>query len=295
MPLYFVLSGLFFKDYGGFRPTIIKKANKLIIPFLFFYLSANILIWINYTLKSTPEAGRQYHILDLFFADSFFNNPIWFLLCLFWDNIIFLGIFKIAKSTIARGVLALIAGLAGYTMATLDIILPLHLTTALSSIPYFFFGYMLKRTPLLYPNAFRKYELPAALMLLVIGIGLSSIFDQPYYSFYNNTPNGNLLLIYITAAAMVTGALLLCKQIGHIPVVSYIGRYSIIPLGIHAVFIHYVAKFPVAIGMPYPTAVTFAITIVLSLACIPIMKRYLPYVTAQKDLLTDRQICAIGR
>lgn len=295
MPLYFVLSGLFFKDYGGFRPTIIKKANKLLIPFLFFYLSANILIWLNYTLKNTPESGRPYHILDLFFADKFFNNPIWFLLCLFWDNIIFLGIFKIAKSTIARGVLALSTGIAGYAMATYDIILPLHLTTAMSSIPYFFFGYMLKRTPLLYPNAFRKYELPAALILLIIGIGLSGIFDQPYYSFYDNTPNGNLFLIYVTAAAMVTGTLLLCKQFGHIPVVSYIGRYSIIPLGIHAVFIHYVAKLPATIGLPYPTAVTFALTIALSLASIPIMKRYLPYVTAQKDLFSDRRMLSIGQ
>ena len=37
MPFYFALSGLFFKDYGGFK-TILKKINKLLIPFLFFYI-----------------------------------------------------------------------------------------------------------------------------------------------------------------------------------------------------------------------------------------------------------------
>ena len=36
MPFYFTLSGLFFKDYGGFR-TILKKVNRLLVPFVFFY------------------------------------------------------------------------------------------------------------------------------------------------------------------------------------------------------------------------------------------------------------------
>lgn len=35
MPLYFILSGLFFKDYGGFLNLLVKKANKILIPFLF--------------------------------------------------------------------------------------------------------------------------------------------------------------------------------------------------------------------------------------------------------------------
>ncbi len=38
MPLYFVLSGLFFKDYGNFRGSGVRKVNKLLIPFVFFTL-----------------------------------------------------------------------------------------------------------------------------------------------------------------------------------------------------------------------------------------------------------------
>lgn len=36
MPLYFILSGLFFKDYGGWVKFLIQKTNKILIPFLFF-------------------------------------------------------------------------------------------------------------------------------------------------------------------------------------------------------------------------------------------------------------------
>ena len=36
MPLYFILSGLFFKQYEGFIGFLKRKTNKLLIPFLFF-------------------------------------------------------------------------------------------------------------------------------------------------------------------------------------------------------------------------------------------------------------------
>ena len=38
MPLYFVLSGLFFKQYEGFYSFLKKKTNKLLIPFLFTFI-----------------------------------------------------------------------------------------------------------------------------------------------------------------------------------------------------------------------------------------------------------------
>ena len=37
MPLYFFLSGMFFKSGISFIDFIIKKINKLIIPFIFFF------------------------------------------------------------------------------------------------------------------------------------------------------------------------------------------------------------------------------------------------------------------
>ncbi len=46
MPLYFFISGIFFKSYEGLFGFFIRKINKLIIPFLFFYLSAFFLKYI---------------------------------------------------------------------------------------------------------------------------------------------------------------------------------------------------------------------------------------------------------
>ena len=38
MPLYFFLSGFFFKTYEGFSDFLKRKSNKLLIPFVFWYL-----------------------------------------------------------------------------------------------------------------------------------------------------------------------------------------------------------------------------------------------------------------
>ena len=46
MPLYFFISGVFFKSYEGLFGFILRKINKLIIPFLFFYLSAFLMKYI---------------------------------------------------------------------------------------------------------------------------------------------------------------------------------------------------------------------------------------------------------
>ena len=81
---------------------------------------------------------------------------------------------------------------------------------------------------------------------------------------------------------MVIGTLLLCKKIGRLPVVSYIGRYSIIPLGIHWVLIHYINK--IMPSLPYSTLVIFVLTVTISICLIPVFIKYFPYFTAQKDL-----------
>lgn len=44
MPLFFFLSGMFFKEYDGFLTFLKKKTNKLLIPFVFFYLTTSVLI-----------------------------------------------------------------------------------------------------------------------------------------------------------------------------------------------------------------------------------------------------------
>ena len=81
MPLYFFLSGLFFKRYEGVLGFMKRKINKLLIPFVFFFLLTSFLIPSIISMLS----GNNFKIelLWSFVSPEFFPNfPIWFLLCL---------------------------------------------------------------------------------------------------------------------------------------------------------------------------------------------------------------------
>ena len=89
VPLFFVISGLFFKNYDKLRDMWINKINRLLIPFFFFYFTAYLcfyaLKWFMPNMLVTASEG----ICNIFYNRQFFNGPIWFILCLFWCNILF--------------------------------------------------------------------------------------------------------------------------------------------------------------------------------------------------------------
>ena len=126
--------------------------NKLLIPFLFFYLLGcacyYMLKWIAPGLLVTSAGG----ILDLFNNRQYFNGPIWFLLCLFWCNLIF-GIISLhVHSEALRIIIVCVLGTVGYWLGYYGTFVPLFVDVALTALPFFIFGYYLKRSNLLYPT-----------------------------------------------------------------------------------------------------------------------------------------------
>ena len=96
MPLFFFLSGLFFKEYESFWGFFLRKVNKILIPFAFFYLFTsfalpNILHLCGYTVSNTQSLGIS-GLWAFITEEQFSNNPIWFLWALFLMNIYFYAI-----------------------------------------------------------------------------------------------------------------------------------------------------------------------------------------------------------
>lgn len=233
MPLYFILSGLFFKDYGGFLELTVKKINKILIPFLFFYLIAYIPFyffeWIKPGLIITDANG----IWDVFNNRQFFNGPIWFLLALFWANLIFCIISLNIKKEYLRATIVVLIGFIGILLGNNDIFLPCFFDVAMSALPFFYFGYILKKTPLLFPNQFDRYNFIAVVLLYVITYVITVFFNAPHFSFHYNKLYGSVFLTYIGSISCVISILLFCKMLRQVPFVSYCGKYSIILLCLH--------------------------------------------------------------
>ena len=289
MPLYFVLSGLFFKDYGSFGAFVKKKTNRLLIPFLFFYLLGYV---VYYSVNLVFYNAQVYGVFDPMMVFSifdrtvrnFFNGPIWFLLALFWSNIIFCLISLYVKKEYLRALIVLSIGVAGYCLGHYRIFLPLMIDVSLSALPFFYLGYLLRRSSLLYPNAYDKYNIFIAIGLYLLSAAIDHYFACPRIWFHFNVFYGNVLLAFLISATSVGAVLFLCKTLGKLPLISYIGRYSIVFLCLHLlIYRHLFLLFDET--LLWHKCIVALLTILVCLGAVPLCKRYIPYFIAQKDLI----------
>lgn len=291
MPLYFCLSGLFYKDYGSSINFTIKKLNRILIPFIVWYLVGYTSLFLG-RMATGSQTESIFHFSDVLFTNQIYNLPVWFLLCLFWSNMFFNIIHRIARKWYYEIAGVLILASFGWIMSIKGIFNFLYIGSSMTCLPFFYLGYVLKNTGLLYKTANRKKDI----ILMGICIILAFIFifvpDYPpllrYYK--NEIVNGNPFTIYLASTFFVIGVLLICKFIGKLPLISWLGRYSIIVLVTHCIVGAYVGTAidilsgEKVIGFIREITV-FSLTLALMLIIIPFCKKYLPYITAQKDIL----------
>lgn len=284
MPCFFVLSGLFFKEYDKTRTFIIKKINGLLVPFVFFYLTAYAMF---YALKFCAPQLLITHaegISDIFCNRQYFNGPIWFLISLFWSNIYLYIINKCIKKDFLRITVIIVSGLCGWIMGQAGVIAPMFMDVALTTLPFFAAGYYLKKTTFIYPNKYDKYSI---LMIIALWIPIFLFTEYSYIriSFHYNIIEGPL--VYVAGFIGAILILLICKKLKSLPFVTYCGRYSLILLCVH----HMIYR-PLMVLMPKTGIEILSsnwsiaiITLLLSVACIPVCKKLFPWFVAQKDLI----------
>ena len=300
LPLYFFLSGCFFKPYDGFTDFLKHKTNKLLIPFTFWFLFISVLIAYVYGQLGIPVFSRKpisflYSVRQFCHEASFINLPIWFLLCLFEINIIFylihILVYKLfhRRQTLFISLISLLLGLVGILLYRHNIAIPLYFRKALWSLPFFAFGYIcFRHTPIIKPNSSDKY-----IPLILIALALFLYFLTPHESIIDPTiptPPQTYLLYYLSGFAGALFIILLSKCIQYLPLFRWWGRYSIIILILHGPFyLHIVYLFRHYHLFPDHSWTGILVIFALSMACcsaaIPICKRFFPHVTAQKDLL----------
>ena len=288
MPLYFFLSGLFFKTYDGFFDFARRKTNKLLIPFVFFYLTTSCLVAFalaHFHLRANPGASVW---LSFFWKENFPNLPIWFLLSLFWANLIFYLFTLLSKKggTPLLAVLSAAAGIAGYLLGHFDTNVPMFLDTSLTSIPYFCMGHFAFRyTSLLKPNRLDRWNIPLAIGGLAITYWLA---NGPVF-YVSNSFGIPIWRLYLCGLLGTLSIILLSKAIKRIPLVSYFGRYSIMILLTHGwvqwALIQVLQRNNIHLPVQLSLSLVFVVTMLLYLGIIPLMKKFLPHVTAQKDIL----------
>ena len=286
MPLYFFLSGVFFKTYGGGVFFLKKKFNKLLLPFIFWYVIGLIVIALFvYEDNFLEYISDKYILFNFYYNDCHSTNtPIWFLLCLFEINLIFCLIHLVVKKTKYVYMLSFLIGLLGLFLSYYAINLHASIDTAFTCLPFFVFGYYLKNE-----TEFLGYSfLDKHLLLYAFFCGIICYLLADEVEFYRNIySTHSYFTLHICGFLGTIMIMLLAKKIGTIPVLTYYGRYSIITLCSHYLFYLILDKclFHFFANGIFKIICIFATIMIIELAFIPFSKNYLPYVTAQKDLL----------
>ena len=158
--------------------------------------------------------------------------------------------------------------------------------SALSSIPFFAAGYMaFRKTSILKPNKYDKY-LPFIILLAFIFV---YVFCT-YYSLMKNSFTLRAAIVFYPCGLLGTyGVVMLAKFLKKLPLISYLGRYSIMILVSHLEVIRLYKTVLRHTGLDLPPQYLLLINLILTLLSyliiIPFMRKFMPHVTAQKDLI----------
>lgn len=293
MPLYFVLSGLFFKTYDGLFPFIKKKTNKLLIPFS----STFIFIVLPTTILLNEFERKTTTFTNLFWCcpgklNLGIDGAIWFLLCLFAVNIYFYIIFLMAnRNIVGIIVFSVICGLSGYAMSYYGFHLPMWMDSALTAMPFFLFGYLLRRYSEVLYSSFSKKDVLYAIVSFFVLLSVY-MYDEwrgeSTIIYGENTFNISLFSLYTGGFMGTYFVLMIAKFFNYLPFFSYIGRYSIVVLITHLLFLFAIRNILYQLGFPQNGMLLnffiFVLIIFLSIPTISFCIKYLPYWFAQKDI-----------
>jgi fucose 4-O-acetylase-like acetyltransferase len=265
MPLYFFLSGIFFKTYDSFRYFLTKKINHLLVPYLVFLILGFL---------------------------TFRNFPIWFLCSLFYSNLLFYGCMRLEMLCANRYVLPILCTV----LSVVGFFLPggqgcdnqlaeqvYYMETAMTCLGFYYAGYAIRNySDVMRPD--RKSAVLYDILIIVMCIGVVAFvgwyYDYADTGFRLNFYGYSIMGMYAAGLAGCAAVFVLAKRLNRIPYISFIGRYSIIVLLTHFPLIYYVGRL-----LPDEGLLAVVLVFLLEIPVILVGKRYFPYVFAQKELI----------
>lgn len=289
IPMYYFISGVFFKLYQGLGDFVRRKVNNIIVPLVFFFLAGYAFHWLGQYL---PPAQHYYGdfewsmILDPLCKRNWeCNVPLWFLLSLFEVNVLYYLLQRHLPNHWWVILSALILSFLGWYCSKHHITLPLVLDTAFVGLPFFILGSEVKRGGLLSPMRYDSW----GWLALFATICIIYPFAQDINILQQRLPS--YFYLYLIPTVSILALFWCCKRLPYIPVINYIGRYSIVVLCTHYPLIRPIHRAIKTLMLKTGTdmsmlcsAITVVIVILIELALIKLLTRYLPHFTAQKEL-----------
>lgn len=283
VPMYYFISGVFFKHYGGFFDFTRKKVNNILIPFAFFYALAYVVQMLVHFLPATwqvyGEFKRGYIVQPLLYRYWNCNVPLWFLLSLFQVNILYYLLQMVTSNRWLQVAVVMALAAGGYALCAHHIKPAYYTDTALVGMPFFVLGSLMKSISAQEPQRYDRWVGALFVPVLVAVYFLAGDID-----IYSQVLPPYILLYVLSSVAIVT-LFFFCKLISAVPGVNYLGRYSIVVLGTHYVYIPIVkalVSWLTGTGGLVLSLLTLVVVLALMFPTIAFFISVFPRFTAQK-------------
>ena len=286
MPLFFMLSGMFFKDGMNLKFMLLKKVKTILVPFVFFYLTTSVLLpnvlhLIGYEgLRQSSKLGWM-SLFNCFNEKIYSNGVLWFLLALFWLNILLYLIRAISKrffpktDFIMTAIICISCGIAGFSLGVSKMFVPLNFDNALTAMPYFFLGFALYNQT----NILKKHYSKVTLVTLSCICGLIVILFSPGIGYNMNLfHRGDFIPLYLCGILGSLGVIFISMIINHSIMLSYYGRNTMVMLCLQMPIIQVVNMFTkINRGGYFSIFISLIVVLIIFLPIFPVFNKYLPW------------------
>lgn len=241
IPLFFFVSGIFFKPYP-LKEFIKKKVNTLLVPFVVFYLIYYVyyigLYWLAEGSLSNFEWDTILGVFELHRATQGFpiNPPLWFICALIVLQFLLYGLVKSGMSRTWMIISALAFSAIG-VLWLYDLYTPIMISRSSRYFVYYAFGYIFGKQLLEIIEGHHGWRASVrlgltGLLVFVACWQFKSLATLPY--------DGVQLLEYVETFALILFMVYLLKFASRLPLIRFLRFYgfnSYIVLGMHEIIL----------------------------------------------------------
>ncbi|MFS2187010.1 acyltransferase family protein [Mucilaginibacter sp. Mucisp84] len=305
MPLFFLISGYLHKNNNTFKETVKKDAQRLLVPYCYFYLITFVYWFVVVFLRHRSEypgtllqEGAVKPFLGLLLGVGYdtpisrsTNDPLWFLIALFNIKLIYQYLAKITKNKIEYIIcitLLLVSIIMGIKYVEYD--LWFSIDSAILALPFFIGGVLLKRSGIIVKVI--KQKAVNIIMLVVFSVATFYLVKYNGRADINATIWGqNIILFYITGFSGTFMIIALSSLLSFIKgrLIVFISLNTLILMCVQNMLISICSFLWKVLKMTLPTHLSIgqaiSVTSVVLLISLPVMyfiDRYLIFLTGAK-------------
>jgi fucose 4-O-acetylase-like acetyltransferase len=279
MPLFFALAGITYKTPTNKGDFLLKKIDRVFIPYLFFVI---ISVLISYIAPSSDEIK--------------YRTP-WFFQTIFAALIIYM-LLDLSLSKLWLSIAVIIFSIYTHLLMKFgEPVLPFALDRALCAMVFIHIGRLIKEHFSFEKLSRAKYVCMYVCMYVCATGLITSYYNVEKASFMNGKVYSyNYILFYIASIGAVLLVLVMSYKIKKVRIINFLGKHSLVIFAVHLHFVYRFVPFIAttslyANGLIGKMLCALIVDIATILVCIPfiyLLQRYLPSLTGYKSLFSKK-------